>query len=340
VRIDIFVGLRMKRTVYIFSNGELKRKQNTLYFDGEKGRKYLPVENISELMIFGEVSINKKILEFLSQQEIILHFFNYYGYYVGTYYPREHYNSGYMILKQAEHYLSIEKRVTLARKFVGGAIMNMLRVLKYYNARGSDVEGYIDNIENLQGIVDQQKSVEELMAIEGNVRDYYYNAFNEIIKDEEFSFDRRTKRPPKSKINSLISFGNSLLYTAVLGEIYKTHLDPRIGFLHTTNFRRFTLNLDVSEVFKPIIVDRTIFYLLNKGMFGERHFMKELNAIYLNEKGRGIFIEEFEKKLKSTIKHDKLRRNVSYRRLIRMELYKIEKHLMGEEEYKPFAARW
>ena len=330
----------MKRTVYIFSNGELKRKQNTLYFDGEKGRKYLPVENISELMIFGEVSINKKILEFLSQQEIILHFFNYYGYYVGTYYPREHYNSGYMILKQAEHYLSIEKRVTLARKFVGGAIMNMLRVLKYYNARGSDVEGYIDNIENLQGIVDQQKSVEELMAIEGNVRDYYYNAFNEIIKDEEFSFDRRTKRPPKSKINSLISFGNSLLYTVVLGEIYKTHLDPRIGFLHTTNFRRFTLNLDVSEVFKPIIVDRTIFYLLNKGMFGERHFMKELSGIYLNEKGRGIFIEEFEKKLKSTIKHDKLRRNVSYRRLIRMELYKIEKHLMGEEEYRPFAARW
>lgn len=58
MRIDIFVGLRMKRTVYIFSNGELKRKQNTLYFDGEKGRKYLPVENISELMIFGEVSVN------------------------------------------------------------------------------------------------------------------------------------------------------------------------------------------------------------------------------------------------------------------------------------------
>ena len=68
--------------------------------------------------------------------------------------------------------------------------------------------------------------------------------------------------------------------------------------------------------------------------------MKELSGIYLNEKGRGIFIEEFEKKLKSTIKHDKLRRNVSYRRLIRMELYKIEKHLMGEEEYRPFAARW
>ncbi|HEC92057.1 MAG TPA: CRISPR-associated endonuclease Cas1, partial [Candidatus Atribacteria bacterium] len=115
------------------SNGELKRQQNTLYFEGEKGRKYLPVENVGEFLIFGEVTINKKLLEFLSQQEILLHFFNYYGYYVGTYYPREHYNSGYMILKQAEFYLDNEKRILLAQKFVDGAVSNMLRVLKYYN---------------------------------------------------------------------------------------------------------------------------------------------------------------------------------------------------------------
>lgn len=330
----------MKKTIYIFSNGELKRQQNTLYFEGEKGRKYLPVENVGEFLIFGEVTINKKLLEFLSQQEILLHFFNYYGYYVGTYYPREHYNSGYMILKQAEFYLDNEKRILLAQKFVDGAVSNMLRVLKYYNARGSDVENYIENITSLQDKISSQNDIDQLMAVEGNIRDHYYDAFNKIIKDENFVFKKRTKRPPKTKINTLISFGNSLLYTLVLSEIYKTHLDPRIGFLHATNFRRFTLNLDVAEVFKPIIVDRTIFYLLNKQMLEENHFMKELNRVYLNEKGRAVFVEEFEKKLKSTIKHDKLKRNVSYRRLVRMELYKIEKHLMDEKEYEPFVARW
>lgn len=330
----------MKKTIYIFSNGELKRQQNTLYFEGEKGRKYLPVENVAEFMIFGEVSINKKLLEFLTQQEIILHFFNYYGYYVGTYYPREHYNSGYMILKQAECYMDKEKRSALARKFVEGGIINMLRVLKYYQNRGSSLENHIHTITQLQHTIGSQENIEQLMAVEGNVRDCYYDAFNEIIKGEEFVFEKRTKRPPKSKINALISFGNGLLYTVVLGEIYKTHLDPRIGFLHTTNFRRFTLNLDVAEVFKPIIVDRTIFYLLNKQMLGENHFMKELSRVYLNEKGRAIFVEEFERKLKSTIKHDRLKRNVSYRRLVRMELYKIEKHLMEEQKYAPFIARW
>ena len=330
----------MKETIYVFSNGELKRQANTLYFEGEKGRKYIPVENVSGLMIFGEVTINKKLMEFVSRNEILLHFFNYYGYYVGTYYPREHYNSGFMILKQAAHYMDEERRLSLAMKFVEGASANMLRVLKYYNARDSELDASIEEIEGLQAKIAVQKGVEELMAIEGNIRDRYYAAFNGIIKDDDFSFDKRTRRPPKSKLNALISFGNSLLYVAVLSEIYKTHLDPRIGFLHTTNFRRFTLNLDVAEVFKPIVVDRAIFSMLNKQMLRENHFMKELEKVYLNEKGREIFVREFEDKLKATIKHEKLKRNVSYRRLIRMELYKMEKHLMGEDEYKPFVARW
>ena len=120
----------------------------------------------------------------------------------------------------------------------------------------------------------------------------------------------------------------------------KTHLDPRIGFLHTANFRRFSLNLDVAEIFKPILSDRVIFSLVNKGMLKEKHFLRELGGLYLNDEGRKIFIEEMEKKLNSTIRHRKLKRNVSYRTLIRMEIYKIEKHLLGEEEYEPFVARW
>ena len=178
------------------------------------------------------------------------------------------------------------------------------------------------------------------MAIEGNCRDYYYDAFDTIIENEEFSFSRRTKRPPRNRLNALISFGNSLLYTVVLSEIYKTHLDPRIGFLHTTNFRRFTLNLDVAEIFKPIVVDRTIFALINKGMIKKKHFYEEANGIFLKENGRRVFIQEFENRLQNTIEHRSLKRKVSYRRLIRLELYKLEKHLLGEKPYSPFVSRW
>ena len=128
----------MKRTIYIFSNGEIKRKGNTLYFESEEGKKYIPVEATSELFIFGEVTINKRLLEFLTENEIIMHFFNYYGYYVGSFYPREHLNSGYMILKQAEHYLNYNRRVELAKKFVFGGIENIKKILVYYQNRGKD----------------------------------------------------------------------------------------------------------------------------------------------------------------------------------------------------------
>ncbi len=330
----------MRRTIYIFSDGELKRKENTLYFETEKGRKYIPVENTSEILVFGEVVLNKRFLEFLTQSQIIMHFFNRYGYYTGSFYPREHLNSGYMILKQAEYYLDSGRRLELARLFVEGAIENIKRVLRYYQNRGKSLQEYIEKIDQLMQDLNNCESNEELMALEGNVRDYYYRTFDEIIGKENFIFEERTRRPPKNRINALISFGNSLLYTTALSEIYQTHLDPRIGFLHATNFRRFSLNLDVAEIFKPIIVDRVIFTLLNKDIIKSQHFEKKIGGIILNDKGREIFIREYEEKLKSTIKHRQLGRNVSYRRIIRMELYKIEKHLMGDEGYKPFVARW
>lgn len=331
----------MKKSIYIFSDGELKRKQNTLYFETSNGeKKYIPVENTEEIHLFGEVTINKKLLDFLSQQGILLHFYNYYGFYEGSFYPREHYNSGALILKQAEFYINENKRFYLARKFVKGSFLNMLKVLEYYNLREENLGEEIEKIKALENALENFSTIEEIMAIEGNAKDVYYRSFNKIIKNENFRFEKREKKPPKNKINALISYGNSLLYSYILSEIYKTHLDPRIGFLHTTNFRRFSLNLDVAEIFKPIIVDRTIFTLLNKGMIKENYFLEKIGGIYLDEKGRKIFVEEIDNRMKTTIKHKKLERNVSYRSLIRLELYKIEKHLLGDEEYIPFVMWW
>jgi len=139
----------MKKTLYIFSSGELARKDNTLYFEAEAGRRFIPVEDTGEIMIFGEVDVNKRLLEFLSQKEIILHFFNYYGYYMGSFYPREHLNSGYMTLRQSEHYLDEGRRLAIAKEFVRGAARNIRQVLKYYHGRDKNVGAKINAIENL-----------------------------------------------------------------------------------------------------------------------------------------------------------------------------------------------
>lgn len=301
----------------------------------------MPVETIADIQIFGELSFNKRFLEFLTQNEITMHFFNHYGYYVGSFYPREYYNSGCLILKQSEHYLDSQKRMDLARRFVSGAINNMKKVLEYYARRGvEDLSSALDKLDQYVAAVELQSSPEALMAIEGNARETYYSAFDAIIDNEDFAFAKRTRRPPQNRLNALISFGNSLLYVTVLSEIYRTHLDPRIGFLHATNFRRFSLNLDVAEIFKPIFVDRLIFSLINKNQLKARDFSSGVEGVYLSEAGRQKYIEEWEKRLRTTIDHPTLRRKVSYRRLIRLDLYKIEKHLLEDRPYEPYASRW
>jgi CRISPR-associated protein Cas1 len=330
----------MKRPIYIFSNGELKRKDNTLCLETEEGKNYIPVENTEEIYVFGEVQVNKRFLEFATQNQIIVHFFNHYDYYIGSFYPREFMNSGYMILKQAEHYLDKEKRIILAKEFVKGAIKNILQVVNYYKNRGRDLKDIISKIRELETRIDDLTQIDEIMAIEGNIRENYYSSFDRILEDPDFKFFKRSKRPPENNLNTLISFGNSLIYTIILSEIYKTHLDPRIGFLHSTNFRRFTLNLDIAEIFKPIIVDRVIFTLIGRKIINKDDFEKDFEGLILKEKAKKEFIKELEAKLSATFNHRELGKNVSYRRLIRLELYKLEKHLMGEKKYVPFVAKW
>lgn len=330
----------MKREIYIFNNGELRRKDNTLLFETEEGKKYIPVEEINNVWVFGELTINKSLLDFISQKEICIHFFNYYGYYSGTYYPREHLNSGYVILKQAEHYLDYAKRMVLAKEIIITGSKNIIVILKYYNSRGIDLNKTIQSINLKIDNMDTASSIQELMALEGNIRDEYYKCFNDIIKNPDFTFYVRSRRPPLDNINALISFGNSLMYTTVLGEIYQTTLDPRIGYLHSTNERRFTLNLDIAEIFKPVIVDRTIFSLLNRGEITKKDFDKSFNGILLTERGKKKLIEEYNRKLETVIKHPRLNTNVSYKRLIRLELYKIQKHISENHKYEGFVARW
>ena len=141
-------------------------------------------------------------------------------------------------------------------------------------------------------------------------------------------------------INSLISFLNSVLYSKILSEIYRTQLNPTISYLHEPSVKRFSLSLDVAEIFKPLIVDRLIFYFLNKNVISENDFDKESNFLRLKENTLQKIMEEVDKRLSTTIKHRTLNRDVSYKHLMRLELYKIIKHLLGEKEYSPFKIWW
>ena len=331
----------MSRNYYITRSGRLRRKDNTLYLEPEDASRIpIPVEDIDAIYFYGELDLNTKLLNFLSQKHIAFHVFNYYGYYSGSYYPREYLNSGSLLVKQVQHYEKPAKRMTIAHEFVESAVFNMLRILRYHTNRDKDCSAQIEAIEHILTESRSAKNTNELMGYEGTIRDTYYTAFNTILTLKT-PFEKRVRRPPDNPINAVISFGNSMMYSACLTEIYRTQLNPTISFLHEPGDRRFSLSLDLAEIFKPLIIDRIIFRLFNRQQLNEsKHFETNVEGCYLNENGRKLFIAEFDEQLKQTISHRRLKRHVSYQRFIRLECYKLIKHLVGMETYQALRPWW
>lgn len=322
----------MSRTYYLFSAGRLKRMDNTLAFENNQGRRMIPIEDVDHIYCFSELDINSKLLAFLGQNQITLHFFDYYGNYTGSFNPRDSLLSGFLVVKQVEYYIDQIKRVDLARKFVEGATHNIRRNLEKRN----DDEACA-KIDSYRLALKDTITIQETMSIEAHVRKLYYSKWEGITGWE---FETRTKMPPKNALNALISFGNAMTYTAVLKEVHKTALNPTISYLHEPSERRYSLALDMADIFKPLLVDRLIFKLINLGMIKEEHFDKNINSAYLTTQGRKIFVNEFEQLMEKTILHRNLKRNIRYKSLIRLDLYKLIKHLLGEKQYNPMKVWW
>lgn len=326
----------MDQTYYIFGARVLKRKDDTLVLIlKDNSFRPLPVEKVRDIYLFSETDVNLSVLRFLGKKNINLHIFDYYGHYNGSYIPRESFFSGQLLIKQVRAFEDMQHRVLIAKEFILASFKNMLRNLKYYRTRGKNLEDAIVTMESLSKGIDRCNSVEELMGVEGSLRKVYYSAWSYILK-EGFDLEKREYRPATSPVNAMISYVNMLIYTTCLTEIYKTQLNPTISYLHAPGTRRFSLCLDIAEVFKPVLADRLIFSLINR----EQIKLADFNGINMSEKATKIITRAFDDKLKETIKNKELNRNVSYRTLIRLECWKIVKHLMEDAPYNSFKMEW
>ena len=219
----------MKQSLYIYNNGDLKRKDNTLQFTTYEGEKRdLPIERISDIYVMSEMTFNTPFINYISQYGIPMHFFNYYNFYTGSYYPRENLLAGQLLVKQVLHYTDYEKRIILAQKFIEAAADNIYRNLRYYNGRGTNVEMYMQQVDGLRKTIPKTSTIEELMGVEGNIRKQYYAAWSVII-NQEIHFEKRVMHPPDNMSNSLISLVTTLIYTEGLSEVSRTRLTPSVS---------------------------------------------------------------------------------------------------------------
>jgi CRISPR-associated protein Cas1 len=325
-----------EETRYIFSKGDLSRKDFSICFRGERGNIYLPIKDTKELYCFNDITLSTKLLEILSKSGIVVHFFGYYENYIGTFYPKDYLLSGRLTVSQALAYDNQEKRLTIAKAIVKAISLNIHFVLYHYYRHGkNELKPFLDWLKkDVPDLLPRINAIKNLLSLEREIWARFYATFK-LILPEEFAMNKRVRRPPDNPINALVSFGNTLLYTKTLTQLYHTHLNQTISYLHEPMERRYSLSLDLSEAFKPILVYKTIFDCVNNRKISvAKHFDKKLNYALLNEAGRKVFITEFEERVNGVFEHSKLKRKVSYKQTIRLDGYKLIKYLMEE---KPIA---
>ena len=351
----------MKQNFYIFSDTVIRKKDKTLMFETIQrnstnnedyliseidhkdykidGKKHIPIESIDSIFSFGDIRFNTRLLNLLSRNEIPLHIFSFNGKYSGTFYPFSERISGDIILKQSEHFSSHNKRLNIARAFVDGAARNLVVNLNYYRTREYDLNEEIDYIKEIESRLHRTVTINELMGLEGSMRKVYYSAWDKIFNCET-GFYRRVKNPPDNIINALISYGNMIVYAVCLNEIFRTRLTPQISYLHQPGDNRLSLSFDIAEIFKPLIVDRTIFKVINKKLINPKSCVMKDKMCLLSKRAKSTYIQEIDLKLATVIKQRNSERNLSYRRIIREECYKLIEHIKGKKEYKPFVMKW
>ena len=293
--------LGMSRIYYLLRDGTLSADEGAFRFDSGIQISRIPNERVEAFEIHGGCNLTSGALKLAGECNVPIHIFSHYGNYMGTYWPKEKHFSGDLTIKQSLFFNDYDSRKDLSYRLVQGTIDNMIRLLKLFDGDYSDI------IRPTPG-----SSVEDLMLMEARARREYYARIDQILP-EDFMLMSREKRPPTNYGNCLVSFGNSLLYSAIVTEARKTSVNITIPFYHSPSAGRFALALDISEVFKPGIVDRFL----------------------LNSNGRKLFLEHWDKWLAASNKLPRMKRKVSNRELLRFELHKYVKEVEGLEKYRP-----
>ena len=325
-------------TVNLLSDGILRQKDFSLMLEADGGNAEIPIQATECINIFSNVIFDSGFLKTAAEHGVVVNVFDKHGHLDGRFLPNRPMHAPLVTLTQLETYYDEEKRVELAKQFVLAATHHIKLNIRYYRRhhKGELFDRKLAQIDETEKQIKVVREHERLLLLEAQVRKAYYECFDTFLEYSDFTFGQRSKRPPRDPVNAMISFGNTVLYSHIATEICKTALDVRVGFLHATNARLESLNLDVAEIFRPLIVDRVVFALLNRRQMNrDTHFERFDNgAVYLTAEGKKLLLEEFYDKMVSRVKVDDVSK--SYSDLIREEIRKLVRLFRVGEPYKPF----
>ncbi len=324
--------------IHIVEDGILNRDDFSLVFQGDDVRRPIPAEATEQLNIYSNVTVTPAALATINFHNIRLAYCDRYGNLIGTYVPAGNGSLATTFLKQAQLYCDDSRRLEAGRALEDAGICNMRSNLRHYcyKLNRPALKDAIEDLDSILKLVSHAGSIGELLVLEAQARKRYYACFSDILLGTDFDFSKRSRRPPEDPANALISFGNTVLYNKFLQLIWKTSLDPRIGIVHATNDRMYSLNLDFADVFKPVVVDRVIFSLVNRmAISSERDFCtSDEGGTYLNESGKRVFIQALQGRLASY--HSEGDRRVSYGQLMQEDVRGFCDFVIKGTEFRPY----
>lgn len=311
---------------YIHSAGRLERDNDSLVYvtKTDDRRIHIPSKTVKAIHLFGQTEFNTSTLWLLSREKIPCHIYSWSGNHVSTITPHPQQVSGTLAIRQAIASRRKGVRMEICRAIIEAATHNIL-----HNTVKNDLPNS-DRIRDARKLIGGTTTPAELMGVEGTVRKLYYEGWAPWLGLS--SPFRREYNPPDTPINSILSFLNSLLYATVVSEMYRTALHPGISFLHEPQSRRYSLALDLSEISKPVIVDRTVSSLWNNREIRDTDFEPHSNGVILKSEARKKITTKWDEVINRTSYSAELKRNIFFRGLIRRDCYQLIRFLL---ENKP-----
>ena len=351
-------------TLYLTENGaKVTREADCLVVhipeDKEQGRPKqkvrVPLIRVSQVVVLGNITLTTPVLTALLEQRVEICFCSRGGRFLGRLTPPLGKNSLARLQQHQAHH-DPARAFSLARAFVRAKLSNMRTMLLRANRKREDA-AIGEAAERLRALLEEVDRMEpdrmapdpsrpqagtaygKLLGVEGAGTAAYFGVFGRLLKGN-WPFPGRQKRPPPDPVNALLSFGYVLLMNQVASAVNIVGLDPYVGFLHSSQYGKPALALDVMEPFRSLVVDSVVLTVLNNGMLKREDFVEELGSWRLKDGARRTFLEQMEARLDTEIQHPVLEEKVTYRRALELEVRLLAKWLMGDiPHFRPFTTR-
>lgn len=304
-----------------------------------------PLCNLEEILCFGYMGASPALMGKCMENNILLSFMSPSGRFLGRVIGRVKGNV-YTRIAQIETFKDEKKKLNLIRDTIVAKILNtkflLARSVRDYAETNLDgaVERLICKITNAINVIFETSDVDVLRGIEGDVAKDYFGIFDRLIRNKEFSFSGRSKRPPLDEVNACLSFLYSVQSGTISSALECVGIDSYIGFFHTERAGRFSLALDILEEFRAII-DRFVLSVINLKQLSKSDFEHQLGGgVFLNDDGRKKILKLWQDKKKEEIYHIELKQNIPFGILPFVQANLMGKYLHGEaDEYVPFITK-